>query len=283
VLVAVLGLGAAAWGQFRVEVDVDLVNVSFSAMDRRGRMTPGLTIDDFTVEEDGKKQEITHFARERELPLTLAVLIDISRSVERVFDAEKLTAAAFLDSIVGKRDLALVISFDEHVTLAHDYSEDVSPLTQAIDSLELSNVGTSLYDAVYLAANEKLAREAGRKAIVVLSDGKDTTSYYNLGRALVAAHRSDVVVYSISNSGKPRSLRTLSEDTGGVLFEIRRNDDFKPVFEQIALELRTQYTLAYHSTNTQRDGKFRRIRIVPKDDSIQIRARRGYYAPDEEP
>jgi VWFA-related protein len=279
-LIAAIGMATAAWGQFRVEVAVDLVNVSFSAMDRRGRMIPGLTAEDFAVEEDGRKQDISHFAREQELPLTLAVLIDISRSVERVFETEKLTAAGFLESVVTPRDLALVISFDRHVTLAHDYSEDVSRLTQAIDDLRLSNVGTSLYDAVYLAATEKLAREAGRKAIVVLSDGQDTTSRYDLGKALIGAHRSDVVVYSISNSGRPRSLRTLSDDTGGAFFEIRKNSEFEPVFNQIASELRSQYSLAYHSTNTARDGKFRRIRIIPKDPSIEIRARRGYYAPE---
>lgn len=273
-------MATAAWAQFRVEVAVDLVNVSFSAMDRHGRMVPGLTVEDFAVEEDGRKQDIAHFAREEELPLTLAVLIDISRSVERVFATEKRTAAGFLESIITPRDLALVISFDRHVTLAHDYSEDVGRLTRAIDGLQLSNVGTSLYDAVYLAAREKLAREAGRKAIVVLSDGQDTTSRYDLGKALIAAHRSDVVVYSISNSGSPRSLRTLSDDTGGAFFEVRRNSEFEPVFSQIASELRSQYSLAYHSTNTARDGKFRRIRIIPKDPSIKVRARRGYYAPE---
>jgi VWFA-related protein len=273
-------MATAAWAQFRVEVAVDLVNVNFSAMDRRGRMIPGLTMDDFAVEEDGRKQDISHFAREQELPLTMAVLVDISPSVEQVFETEKRTAAGFLDSIITPRDLALVISFDRHVTLSHDYSEDVGSLTRAIDELRLSNVGTSLYDAVYLAAREKLAREAGRKAIIILSDGQDTTSRYDLGRALVAAHRSDVVVYSISNNGRPRSLRTLSQDTGGALFEVRRNSEFERVFEQIATELRSQYSLAYHSTNTVRDGKFRRIRIVPRDSSIEIRARRGYYAPE---
>jgi VWFA-related protein len=276
---AVLAGACAAAAQFRVEVAVDLVNVSFSAMDRKGRMVAGLTAADFAVEEDGRKQQISHFAREQELPLTLALLVDISRSVERVFRDEKRTAGAFLDAILRSRDLALVMSFDRYVTLVHDYTEDADSLIDAVDELEISNVGTSLYDAVYLASREKLSREAGRKAIVVLSDGIDTTSRYDLSRALVAAHRSDTVIYSMSVAGRPRSLRTLSDDTGGALFEVGRNTDLDGIFELIAAELRSQYSLAYHSTNKVRDGKFRRIHVVPRDPSIEVRARRGYYAP----
>jgi VWFA-related protein len=264
--------------QFQIEVAVDLVNINFSATDRKGRMVPGLTAEDFTVEEDGKRQKIAVFARERELPLTLAMLVDISPSITPVFEEQKDTASAFFKSVVGPRDLALVIAFDRWVTLVQDFTEEVSDLTRAVRSLKIAKGGTSLYDAVYLAADEKLAHEGGRKAIVIISDGEDTTSSYNESKALIAAHRSNAVIYAISNSGNSGTLRDLSEDTGGAFFRIRREGDFEKIFDQIALELRTQYTIAYHSTNAARDGTFRRIKIIPNVSDISIRARRGYYA-----
>lgn len=280
-LVVAAVLAAAKPSQYQIRVAVDLVNINFSATDKNGRMVPGLTANDFIIEEDGKRQEVAQFSRERELPLTLALLVDISPSVEPVFEEEKRTASAFLRSVLGKRDLALVIAFDRWVTLTQDYSEDISSLTRAIEGLKLSKGGTSLFDAVYLAGSDKLAREAGRKAIVILSDGVDTTSKFDMGKAMIAAQKSDAVIYSISNDGSPRTLRVMSEETGGAFFKINRNGDYEKIFDQIALELRTQYSIAYHSNNPARDGKFRQIRIVPKNANLLVRARKGYYAPTE--
>jgi VWFA-related protein len=265
---------------FRIQVGVDLVSVNFSAMDSKGRLLPGLTQKDFVVEEDGKLQTITAFSRERELPLTLALLVDVSPSVVPFFTKEKATASAFLKSVIGRRDLALVMSFARDVILEQDFTEDVDLLTDAIQTLEISP-GTSLYDAVYLAATEKLSKEVGRKAIILISDGEDTTSRYNASQAMIAVHNSNTVIYSISNGGNSGAMRRMAEETGGAFFRIREEADFENVFNQIALELRTQYTLAYHSTNTARDGAFRRIKIIPADSNIKIRARRGYYAPRE--
>lgn len=272
--------GSGQAEQFKIEVAVDLVNVNFSATDSRGRMVPGLTAKDFSVEEDGEVQTVTLFAREQELPLTLALLIDVSPSVGPFFAAEKRTAAAFLESVLGRRDLALVIAFDHAVTLAQDYTDDLPSLKKAIQDLTIAQ-GTSLYDAVYLAAEEKLSREAGRKAIVLISDGEDTTSTYNASKAMIAVHKSNAVIYSISNRGNSGTLRRMAEETGGAFFRIREDEDFEKVFQQIAMELRTQYSLAYNSTNTVRDGTFRRIKIIPRNSDIRIRARRGYYAPND--
>jgi VWFA-related protein len=276
-LFAALG-SAVQKDQFRIEVAVDLVNVNFSAMDSKGRMIPGLVASDFTVEEDGKVQTISLFAREHELPLTLAMLVDISPSVAPILDEEKWTASAFLKSLLGPRDLALLISFDEHVTLLQDFTEDLRSLQNAVETLNTQNPGTSLYDAVYLAAEEKLARETGRKAIVIMSDGNDSTSKFNISKAMIAAHKSDAVIYAISNAGNSGTLSKMAEETGGAFFRMRREGDFREIFEQIALELRTQYSIAYHSTNPARDGAFRRIKIIPRDSKITVRARRGYYA-----
>src|SRR4030095_57176 len=145
-------------------------------------------------------------------------------------------------------------------------------------TLNTQNPGTSLYDAVYLAAEEKLARETGRQAVVIMSDGKDSTRQFNISKAMIAAHKSDAVIYAISNAGNSGTLRRMAEETGGAFFRMRREGDFERIFEQIALELRTQYSIAYHSTNVVRDGGFRRIKIIPKDSAVTVRARRGYYA-----
>ena len=276
-----LAVQAPETGQLQIRVAVDLVNVNFSATDSRGRMIPGLNASDFIVEEDGKVQHVALFSRESELPLTLALLMDISPSVLGVFEEEKVTASAFLRSLLGRRDLALVIAMDRHVVLAQDFTEDIGYLTSAIQNLTISGEGTSFYDAIYLAAEEKLAKEAGRKAIILMSDGEDTTSQYDTSKAMIAVHKSNAVIYGISNGDNSSAMRKMAEETGGAFFRIRQTGDFEKVFRQIALELRTQYSIAYHSTNTVRDGAFRRIKIIPRNSDIKIRARRGYYAPSD--
>src|SRR5262249_51298895 len=202
-LIIVISSGGTARGrsqdQDTLKVSVDLVNVPFSVTDRHGKFVSGLTAKDFAVEEDGRHQEIRNFARENELPLTLAMLIDTSPSVRPVFDEEKATANAFLESILRSKDLALVIGFDRSVTLVQDYTENIRLLRKAIDELETGG-GTSVYDAVYLACKDKLSTEAGRKAIILISDGEDTTSKVKFNEALISAHQSDTVIYAISNS-----------------------------------------------------------------------------------
>ncbi|HLH31607.1 MAG TPA: VWA domain-containing protein, partial [Terriglobia bacterium] len=185
--------------QGTLKVDVALVNVQFTVTDRHGRLVPGLKKEDFLVEEDGRRQEIRNFAHENELPLTLALLVDTSPSVRPVFEEEKSTASGFLQSILRSKDLALIMGFDREVTLVQDYTDSPSELIRAIDDLKIGG-GTSIYDAIYLACKEKLADEAGRKAIILISDGEDTTSKVRLNEALVAAHRSDAVVYGIFNA-----------------------------------------------------------------------------------
>ena len=295
--VVCLGITASAVTQEQdtLKVSVELVNVPFSVTDRHGRFVSGLTAKDFTVEEDGRRQQIRNFARENELPLTLAMLIDTSPSVRPVFEEEKATANAFLESILRTKDLALVIGFDRSVTLVQDYTENLKLLRRAIDDLETGG-GTSVYDAVYLACKEKLGSEAGRKAIILISDGEDTTSKVKFNEALVAAHQSDTIIYAISNSirgglfpygrrgrggsggGDIGTLRKFSNETGGATFVVNDQNTFSKIFQQIAQELRSQYSLGYNSTNTSRDGKFRQIKSIPRDSRYTIRARKGYYA-----
>jgi VWFA-related protein len=286
--------------QGTLKVDVALINVQVSVVDKRGRFVPDLKKEDFLIEEDGRRQEITNFARENEQPLTLALLIDTSPSVQPVFAEEKNTAEKFLQSILGPKDLALVMGFDREVDLVQDYTDNPRQLIRAIDGLEIGG-GTSIYDAIYLACKEKLADEAGRKAVIIMSDGEDTTSKVRLNEALVAAHRSDAVIYGIFNAasrtafslgpygrrgggaggfggGDIATLRKFSEETGGTTFAIGRENSFQKIFDQIAEELRSQYSLGYVSTNTLKDGRYRQIKVTARGSGYTVKARKGYYA-----
>src|SRR5215471_6300009 len=297
--VVCFGITASAVSQDQdtLKVSVDLVNVPFSVTDRHGRFVSGLTAKDFTVEEDGRRQQIRNFARENELPLTIAMLVDTSPSVRPVFEEEKTTANAFLESILRPKDLALVIGFDRSVTLVQDYTENIKLLKSAINELEIGG-GTSIYDAVYLACKEKLGTEAGRKAIILISDGEDTTSKVKFNEALISAHKSNAVIYAISNAmggffapgrlgggivlgggGDTKTLKKFTDDTGGTTFVISNEHGFKKIFDQIAEELRSQYSLGYVSLNTARDGKYRQIKITTRESGYTVKARRGYYAP----
>jgi len=249
---------------------------------------PGLSKDDFSVEEDGHKQEIQSFSRENTLPLTIGMLIDTSPSVSRVFSDEKETATNFLDATLKRGDLAFLIGFSRDVTLVQDYTDSQQKLKEAINSLYTA-AGTAVYDAVYLACNEVFKTEGGRKALILISDGEDTTSKVRLSQAMTAAEKSEAVVYSISNrvggffnvkgSGSSETLRRLSAESGGRVYFVAGRSDLTQVFDEISQELRSQYGLGYVSTNTAKDGKYRAIRVIPKNSAYRARSRSGYYAP----
>jgi len=288
-LLCVMGLTALAQDpQFSIKVESNLVNVLCTVTDRKGRLIPNLTKDDFMIEEDGKKQEIVSFSKENELPLTLALLIDTSGSVRDVLSAEKETASAFINSILTPRDLAMVIKFDKYAKVIQDFTESKRRMADAIDQVGPTGNGTALYDALVLAARDHLSLESGRKAMILISDGDDQGSSHRLNDALFSAQSADSIIYSISNivdgsqMGKgPDTLKRLSGDTGGAVFFIRRSSDFKGIFDTIASELRGQYSVAYKSTNTARDGKFRNIKVLPKEASMMVRARKGYFGPTD--
>ncbi len=269
-----------------LRVSVDLVNVIFTVTEGN-RLIPSLAKEEFLVEEDGRRQEISHFAKEVTLPLTLAILIDTSPSVQPVLDIEKQTAIEFLHAVLRKEDLALVMNFDRSVSLVQDFTSDLRRLSKGIQSVSVGG-GTSVHDAIYLACDEKLKRETGRKAIVLISDGADTTSRLKIKDSIEAAQRADVIVYAISNRGGGRffggggddgTLKRYAEATGGRAFFPSKPEDFKKAFDAIQEELRHQYVISYSSSNTQKDGGYRAIRItVPNQKTLKVRAKKGYYA-----
>jgi VWFA-related protein len=275
--------------QTTLRVSVDLVNVLFTVTDGNGRLVTNLNKENFLVDEDGKKQQITYFSKEVTLPLTLAILIDTSPSVEPILGVEKETAMEFLQIVLRKEDLALVMNFDRSVSLLQDFTSDTRRLNKAIQSVSIGS-GTSVHDAVFLACDEKLKQETGRKAIILISDGGDTTSKLKIKDGIESAQRADVIIYAISNriggfflggyGGDDGTLKKYAEATGGKAFFPSKPQDFKKAFDAIQEELRSQYSLAYSSSNPAKDGSYRVLRIsLPNQKNLKIRAKKGYYAP----
>ncbi len=273
--------------QTTIKTEVALVNVVFSVADHANRAVAGLKASDFIVLEDKRPQKIEYFStldRSTPVPLTIALLIDTSGSVKNKLDFEKSTAAEFFRSVLRKsKDLGLIIQFDSEVNLVQDYTDDNDRLIRALDSLQAGN-STALYDAIYLAVEEKLKTETGRRVVVVITDGEDTSSKLRKEAAIESAQKSDVLIYGIGVRGEFGTnfgvLKKFSEETGGLFFSPRaRLSDIQEAFRAIDEDLQAQYSLAYSSTNPKRDGTFRTIEIRPKIGGIRVRARKGYYAP----
>ncbi|MEE8200439.1 MAG: VWA domain-containing protein [Candidatus Acidoferrales bacterium] len=315
-LSGLVGLSGAALGQQPpppsapgavLRVDVDVVNVYCTVKDRKGRLMTDLETSDFEIREDGRKQEIRYFAQETDRPLTLALLVDTSGSQLRVLPAEKVAATQFLRQILRPSDLGLVMTFDVSVDLLQDFTSDVERLQFAINRAYINapgnpvnpgpfprsgKTGTRLYDAIYLATREKLAPEVGRKAIIVVTDGEDFGSRVDEAEAIEAAHRADVIIYAIGIAdfrfyqrvlGRPYrgsgALEKLTRETGGRVIFPESAEKLLEAFDQIAAELRSQYSLGYSPTNRRRDGKFRKIEVRVKKKGLRVQARRGYYGP----
>jgi len=292
---------------FRANVNV--VNLFFNVKDKRGALVPNLSKDDFEVFEDGKQQTIKYFSAETNQPLTLGILIDTSASQQRVLPMEQEVGSAFLKEVLNPKDLAFVINFDINVELQQDFTNSARDLREALLRVKInagspggipgigggpvpvSNPrGTLLYDAIFLAADEKLKNEVGRKAMIILTDGEDQGSQMTLKRAVEAAQKADTIVYvlliadrgfyygSMGYSGD-RDMKSVTEQTGGRLIEVgNKYEKVKQAFDQIAAELRSQYSLGYTPTNAARDGTFRRVEIHSKSGS-HVQTRKGYYAP----
>jgi len=294
-----------------LKVNVNVVNVFFNVHDKHGGLVGGLTKDDFQLFEDGKPQTIKYFNAEANQPLTLGMLIDTSASQMRVLPMEQEVGAEFLKDVIGPKDLAFVLSLDVDVTLEQDYTNNIRDLRDSLERVKINTGGASystgipgvgqgplpssgtpkgtlLYDAVYLAANDKLSQEVGRKAMILLTDGEDQGSKTKLNEAIEAAQKSDTICYVLliadrgfymgGYSGEG-PMRKLAEETGGRVIDVgNRMDKLKDAFAQISNELRTQYSIGYTSTNPARDGSFRRIEIKSKNGD-KIQARKGYYAP----
>lgn len=288
-------------GTIRVEVDV--VNILCSVRDKNGRLVPDLTKEDFIMEEAGKPQKIKYFARETDLPLTIGLLVDVSRSQENLIDVERQAGYRFFSEVLSKKDMAFVISFGADAELLQDFTGSPELLRDGLQALRLSGGfvtptpgtipnqhprGTILYDAVFLASDDMLRTEVGRKVIVVITDGVDVGSRISKSRAIESAQRSDAIIYSIVYAD-PRyqgfgngwgTMKKMSTETGGRVFRVSRRNTLEQIFAEIEEEMRSQYSLGYTPTNSARDGSFRRIKVKLKQKGLKAQARKGYYAPN---
>jgi VWFA-related protein len=288
-----------------ISVDVSLVNILASVHDKHGGLIGNLTKDDFTVLEDGKQQTIKYFTRETDLPLTIGLLIDVSASQKNLLDIEKHAAHQFFSQVLRKKDEAFLISFGEDSELLQDYTSSPKLLQAGLSQLQVNSGvggfgpgpvptisqprGTVLYDAVYLAANEKLRAEVGRKVIVLITDGMDEGSKLKIEDAVEAAQKSDVVIYSMDYADPSAygrfsfgvsdfALQRMSGETGGRVFKVDRRLTLEDAFKQLQDEMRSQYSIAYTSTNPTQDGTFRKLVVKVADKNQKVQVRKGYYA-----
>jgi len=289
-----------------IKVSTEVVSVYAVVEDKKKHLIPDLKKEDFELEEDGTPQEIRYFSRETDTPITMGIMVDTSPSQGKVLGIEQEEAKAFLHQVMRVKDLAFVLHFDVDVELLQDFTADQRLLAHAIDETVInggahgvlpgpfptsdSGGATHLYDAVYLASNDLLKNEVGRKVLILLTDGEDQGSKVKLQTALEAAQKSDVINYSVAIIDRSfywghtfgfsgdSVLKRLSDDTGGSVIEVNRAQDTSAAFQQIARELRTQYLLGYTPTNTKHDGAYRKIRVQVRNGDYRVQARRGYYA-----
>ncbi len=297
------------------KLQVNLVDLFFTVKDKSGQLVPHLSQNDCSVEEDKQPQKWKNFNAETDLPLTLGILLDTSGSQYYVLPLEKQAGSQFLEQVMRKKDEAFLLSFDVNVDLLQDFTNSPRMIARAMDKAEINTAGgngaggppgmgggpvpihgtpkgTLLYDAIYLAADEKLSQETGRKAMIILTDGEDEGSEKKIQQAVAQAQRSNAIIYVILiadvagywNAGMGyygySAAKKLSEETGGRVINVGNNGKkLADAFQQIEDELRTQYVGTYTPTNNKLDGTFRHI-SVSCGEGMHVQVRKGYYAPN---
>jgi VWFA-related protein len=277
----------------QIKVDVKVVNVLCTVTDNRGALVKDLRQQDFEVRDNGKAQVIRYFARDTDLPLTIALLVDVSGSVRKMLDAEKMTAVEFFREVLRPKDQAMLTGFSSTVVTWRDFTPSVPLLRDALEGMHavpfkgLPKDGgpmptTLLYDAVSSTALNKLRDVAGRKAMVVISDGIDIGSRTNLEIAVRNAQTANAIVYTICYPNEHESgcgyLKGLSDPTGGRMFDLAAKKPLSEIFHTIEEELRSQYSLGIVPDDAAPEGTFRKLQVRVRRGGMHVRARKGYYA-----
>ena len=299
-----------------VKFDTNLTNIFFTAADKNKRFISDLKAEDIRVLEDGQPQEIFTFQTNIDLPLSLAILIDTSASEERTLPDEKAAARAFMENLLRAKDEAAIVSFTGETTLEQGFTGNVERLRHAIDRVEFvppsgyigggvvingtppisgtnqSLAGsTAIWDAVWATSEELMSGSAEntRRAIILLTDGDDTSSRMKIHDAIERAQKADALIYAIGIGDRytfnvdEGSLRKIAEQTGGRAYFPRHERDLRDAFTQIQRDLREQYLVAYSPSNKAHDGSYRRIEIqlvnpTLKEQNLKLNYRSGYFA-----
>jgi VWFA-related protein len=330
-------------GQPKIAVEVKTVSVLATVRDKHGKIISNLTKDDFQLDEDGRPQTINYFAHESDLPLRLGLLVDTSLSQRRLIDQERSASYSFLDHLLREdKDLAFLIHFDREVELLQEFTPSRPKLQAALQALQTPQYegggaggagggrgggngggsgggrgrgshggGTLLYDAVFLAADELMSKQQGRKALIVLSDGVDHGSKETMAEAIATAQRADTIIYSIlfaddEENARPggfgmggrggmgggrgggryppqeqrpdgkKILEQISKETGGRMFKVSKKATVDAIYAEIEEDLRNQYSLAYTPDKGNTVG-YHKIHLLAKPKDLVVQARDGYY------
>jgi Ca-activated chloride channel homolog len=273
-----------------IRARVDEVNVLFIATDRHGKFVRNLGQTDFNILDDHRPpQAIVNFRRETDLPLDLGLLVDTSGSVRSRFDFEQEAVVNFLSRAIRPSfDKAFIMGFSSHSQVTQDFTDDVTLLASGVHQLR-DGGGTALYDAIYRACRDKLAKDKAdrpvRRAIIIVSDGEDNQSEVSRAQAIEMAQRSEVIIYAISTDDSGLILRgdkvpeQIADSTGGRAFFPYKMKDITRSFAAIEDELRSQYVVSYRPANFDADGRYRSIEITALKKDLQVRSRKGYFAP----
>jgi Ca-activated chloride channel family protein len=293
---------ALSRSQEPIRVKVSLVSVSFVARDGRGALVDNLTQDDVDVFEDAIPQKIAFFSRSADVPLTLGLVVDASGSQDHFSKQHKNDLEVFFKDVLGPKDRIFLVGFANHIRLVTDFSQSGGDLLEewkkyqkgsgkfpVLGLDEDRDLGTAFYDSIFYSVTEKLAKENGRRAILLFSDGEDNSSSHDMMTTIETTQSENVVVYAIRYTDKEHGKLTarnkygtsvmdrVAKETGGAHIDAETTDPHT-YFRQIAEELRTSYELGYYPTDPLRDDSFRKIVIKPKREGIKIRAKTGYFS-----
>jgi Ca-activated chloride channel family protein len=310
-LLVLLGCGFA-FAQEPIRVAVNLVNVAFSVRDARGALVDNLTKEEVEVYEDAVSQKISFFAKSTDVPLTLGLIVDVSGSQDHFSKQHEQDLEVFLKEVLGPKDRAFLVTFGNHIRLISDFSQSGEEIIDRMKDyqgrdkgkgkdkhkhvvfpelgpVENRDLGTAFYDSIYYSVTEKLARENGRRALLLFSDGEDNSSSHDMMSTIETSQAENVVVYAIRYTEKEHGKLTarnkygtsvmdrIAKETGGAHIDAEVTDPHT-YFRQIAEELRTSYELAYYPTNTGKDETFRKIVIRTKQAGIKVRTKTGYFS-----
>jgi VWFA-related protein len=295
-----VALARAAAQEVTFSTSIDLVALLATVRNRDGGIINDLNQDDFVLEEDGRRQTIRYFSRESNIPLTLGLLVDTSRSQLPFLESERKASYAFLDRMLREGDRAFVASFDIGVQILQGLTNSRELLSASLDQLRIpEQVSTLLYDAIHQTSDDPMRKQKGRKAFILLSDGFDLGSQTTIGAAIEFAQRADTLIYSIRFGGKFKrwtvigvrgaiwpaiylrrgrtTMERLSRETGGRFFEVTKDQSIENIYAEIEQELRNQYSFGYTSDHQGNDKQYRKIKLTTKTPGLIVQTRAGYY------